>query len=134
MEEKYFYKLIDHEIEWLSYYSMASSREKLNENSNIYDDLKEMKYCKVLTPLDYRCCPGLITSDKPITIETKISDLTQTEFPRGGNKFSPLEAFFILFPERKMEMLNRLIPKPHPWDDPDFYKNQAPLKNPKKSN
>ena len=24
-----------------------------------------------------------------------------------------------------MEMLNKLIPEPHPWDDPDYYTNFA---------
>lgn len=58
-----------------------------------------------------RCSPGLITSDSLITKETKIEDLKQDNFPRGENKFTPLEVFFILYPERKMEMIKRLIPE-----------------------
>ena len=129
MEEKLFYRLINHEIEWLRYYSERNSKLALNQESDIYKDLKPMGYSKTQMPLDYRCCPGLITSDNIITKETKIEELRQCEFPRGNNTYSPLESFFILFPERKMEMLNKLIPEPHPWDDPDYYtKNNKLLK------
>lgn len=129
MEEKILQKLISHEIEWLKYYAERSSRALLNQDSNIYEDLKAMGYTKTRMSLDYRCCPGLITSDNIITKETKIEELKQCEFPRGYNKYSPLEVFCILFPERKMEMLNKLIPEPHPWDDPDYYtKNKKLLK------
>jgi len=129
MEENILQKLVSHEIEWLRYYAERNSRSLLNQDSNIYEDLKPMGYTKTRMTLEYRCSPGLITSDYPIKKETKIEELKQCEFPRTENKYSPLEVFCILFPERKMEMLNKLIPEPHPWDGPDYYtKNNKLLK------
>jgi len=109
MTEELLYKLIDHEIQWLSYYGLREDRELLNENSNIYKDVRSIGYTKRVIELTLRCSPGLITSDVAITKETKIEDLKQDYFPRGENKFTPLEVFFILYPERKMEMIKRLI-------------------------
>jgi len=111
MTEELLYKLIDHEIQWLSYYGLREDRELLNENSNIYKDVRSIGYPKRVIELTLRCSPGLITSDVAITKETKIEDLKQDYFPRGDNKFTPLEVFFILYPERKMEMIKRLIPE-----------------------
>jgi hypothetical protein len=111
MTEELLYKLIDHEIQWLSYYGLREDRELLNENSNIYKDVRSIGYTKRVIELSLRCSPGLITSYTPITKETKIEDLKQDFFPRGENKFTPLEVFFIIFPERKKEMIERLIPE-----------------------
>lgn len=115
MTKEYFYKLIEHELEWLRYYSTRESKSRLNINSDIYKDLKQMNYVKRIINLDIRCSPCLITSDKPITIETKIENLKQIEFPRKGtenNRFTPLETLFIIHPEKKQEYLNKLIPEP----------------------
>ena len=112
MTEELLYKLIDHEIQWLNYYGLREDREKLNEKSNIYCDVRSIGYTKRVVELTLRCSPGLITSDKPITKDTKIEDLRQEGFPRGGNKFTPIEVYFILFPEKKMEIISRLIPEP----------------------
>jgi len=111
MTEELLHKLIDHEIQWLSYYGLREDRELLNEESNIYKDVRSIGYTKRVIELTLRCSPGLISADKPITIDTKIEDLNQDSFPRGDNKFTPLEVFFILYPNRKMEMIKRLIPQ-----------------------
>jgi hypothetical protein len=110
MTEELLYKLIDHEIQWLNYYGLREDREKLNEKSNIYCNVRSIGYTKRVVELTLRCSPGLITSDKPITKDTKIEDLRQEGFPRGENKFTPIEVYFILFPEKKMEIISRLIP------------------------
>lgn len=115
MTEEYFYKLIEHELEWIRYYSTRESKSLLNINSDIYKDLKQMNYVKRVRDLDIRCSPGLITADEPITIHTKIEDLKQIGFPRKGienNRFTPLETLFIIHPEKKQEYLNKLIPEP----------------------
>lgn len=112
MTQESFDRLLDHEIQWLSYYGLREDREKLNENSDIYKDVRSIGYTKRVIPLMDRCSPGLITSDKPITKETKIEELTSCNFPKGENKFTPVETFFILFPERKMELIQKIIPKP----------------------
>lgn len=111
MTEELLYKLIDHEIQWLSYYGLREDRELLNENTDIYKDVRSIGYTKRVIELTLRCSPGLITSDSLITKETKIEDLKQVHFPRGDNKYTPLEVFFILFPKRKIEMIKRLIPE-----------------------
>jgi hypothetical protein len=112
MTEELLYKLIDHEIQWLSYYGLREDRERLNENSDIYKDVRSIGYTKRVIELTLRCSPGLITSDNPITNKTKIEELKQDYFPRGENKYTPLEVLFIIHPEKKMEMIERLIPKP----------------------
>ena len=112
MTEELLYKLIDHEIQWLNYYGLREDREKLNEKSNIYSDVRSIGYTKRVIELTLRWSPGLITSDKSITKDIKIEDLKQESFPRGENKFTPIEVYFILFPEKKMDIINKLIPKP----------------------
>ena len=112
MTEELLYKLIDHEIQWLNYYGLREDREKLNEKSNIYCNVRSIGYTKRVVELTLRCSPGLITSDKPITKDSKIEELKQEGFPRGENKFTPIEVYFILFPENKMEIISRLIPDP----------------------
>lgn len=102
-------KLIDIEIQWLKYYSLASSRESLNEQSDIYSDLKEMAYSKRRMPLAKRCCPYVITSEQKIDKNTDISEVNiSLSKNRGNNVFSPIEAFIKLYPNRKMEIINRL--------------------------
>lgn len=102
-------KYIDIELQWLRYYSLEKTREKLNENSDIYSDLKSIGYTKRVVPLYSRCSPCTLTSDDVITENTNISDIKKAEFNvRGDNKFTPVETFIKLFPERKIEIINRL--------------------------
>lgn len=105
-------KLIDIEIQWIKYYSLASSRESLNELSDIYRDLKEMPYSKRRMSLDKRCCPCVITSEKKIDENTDISEIKISNTKnREINVFSPIETFFKLYPMRKMDIINRLKSK-----------------------
>lgn len=111
MTEELLHKLIDHEIQWLNYYGLKEDRLKLNEKSNIYTDVRSIGYTKRVVELTFRCSPGLITSDEIITKNTKITELKQDSFPRSVNKFTPLEVYFILFPENKKDIIKRLIPE-----------------------
>jgi hypothetical protein len=105
-------KYIDLEIQWLNYYANEETRTKLNENSEIYRDLKSIGYTKRVLKLDSRCCPCTITSDEIITEGTDLSVLRKHEYNiRGENKLSPIETYITIFPKKKMEILNRLIYK-----------------------
>ncbi len=108
--------LIDHEIQWLSYYGLKDDRKKLNIKSDIYKDVKSIGYTKRVIKLVDRCSPGLITSDSEITINSKIEDLYTVTFPIMENRYTPLETYFILFPNKKMDMIQRLIPVDKPWE------------------
>ena len=104
-------KLIDIEIQWLYYYSLAESRRRLNEHSNIYNDLVSIGYTKRVMKLDLRCCPCIITSDEIISEKTDISRLKKVNGLRGENRLSPVEAYISIYPEKKMDIINRLRPK-----------------------
>jgi len=101
-------KLIDIEIQWLHYYAHVESRERLNESSDIYNDLVPIGYTKRVMKLEMRCCPCVITSDEIITEGLDLSKLRKDKNLRGDNRLSPLEAYIKLFPDQKMIMLNRL--------------------------
>ena len=113
MKEKDFWMWVDHEIDWLYYYAWHESRSALNENSDIYTDLKPLGYVKRLMPLDLRCAKCFLTSDKSIEPGTKIEDLCNASYPRKENVMTPLEVAIKIFPEKKMELLNRLRPTPN---------------------
>lgn len=104
-------KLIDLEIQWLYYYSHIDSRNSLNEKSNLYQDLVPIGYTKRVMSLFSRCVPCLITSEETIIEGLDVSKLKKDSSGRGDNKYSPVEAFIIIFPNKKMEILNRLKPK-----------------------
>lgn len=110
MTEIEFNKLIDHEVQWLSYYGLREDREKLNIDSDIYRDVRSIGYTKRVIPLMERCSPGLVTSNEIISENSNLEDIYQVTFPKYENRFTPIEAFFILYPQRKIEIINRLIP------------------------
>lgn len=101
-------KLVELELQWLHYYAHSDSRNKLNENSNIYNDLISIGYTKRVISLDKRCCPCIITSDEMITENFDISKLKKDNNLRGCNRYSPVEAYIKIFPDKKMEILNKL--------------------------
>lgn len=108
MKEEELNKLVDLEIQWLRYYSHRDSKKNLNENSNIYDELKSIGYTKRVVKLDLRCCPCIITSNEIIDEGTNLSLLIKTNGLRGENRLSPLETFIKIYPEKKLEILNKL--------------------------
>jgi len=109
-------KLTKHEINFLRYYAHRDSRDTLTEESDIYEHLIPIGYTKrsvVLLrdhPLVNRCAPGMITSDKPIEYGLDVSELEQATFPydRENNRFTPLETYLILFPEKKLEVIKSI--------------------------
>ena len=103
--------LIDHEINWLYYYGWHEDRANLQESSNIYEALGRMGYTKRVIPLVLRCPSCMITSETQISQNTKLEELTETSMGRGENKLTPLEAAILLFPERKIEFIERIKPK-----------------------
>lgn len=112
MTETELLKLIDHEIQWLNYYGLREDREILNVDSDIYRDVRSIGYTKRVIPLINRCSPGLITSNVEITENTSIEDLYTCYFPKLQNCYTPLEVWFILFPDEKSQMISKLVPKP----------------------
>lgn len=113
MENEVFDKLVRHEIEFLRYYSRKDSRAELTEDSDFYRDLRKMGYTKRDMPLDLRCSPGIVTADEETVEGMDIALLKQYQFPRDAsrNRYSLLEAFVIIYPEKKkwvIEQLNKL--------------------------
>jgi hypothetical protein len=101
-------KLIDLELQWLYYYSDRESKSKLNEESDLYRDLAPMGYTKRPMRLDLRCCPCIITSDETITEGFDINKLIKDNNLRGENRYSPLEVYIKIYPNKKMDIIKRL--------------------------
>jgi hypothetical protein len=97
-------KLVDLEIQWLRYYGHEESRNKLNEKSNLYEDLVSIGYTKRVMKLDLRCCPCTITG-------TELSNLKKENKLRSNTNLSPIEIYIKIYPEKKMEIFNRLKTK-----------------------
>jgi hypothetical protein len=100
--------LVEQEIQWLRYYGHVDSRRELNEKSEIYRDLIPTGYTKRIMPLDRRCSPCIITSEEIICEGFDISKLVKDSNLRGENRYSPIEAYIIIFPEKKMEIFSML--------------------------
>jgi len=101
-------ELVDVELQCLYYYSHWESKNNLNENSNIYNDLISIGYTKKVMKLELRCCPCIITSDETITENFDISKLRVNKTIRGDNKYTPLEVYIKIFPDKKMDILEKL--------------------------
>jgi hypothetical protein len=101
-------KLIDLEIQWLFYYATEESKRNLAKESEIYRDLIPMGYTKRPMSLSSRCVPCIITSNETITENFDINKLRKDTNLRGENRYSPVEAFIIIFPEKKLEIFERL--------------------------
>jgi hypothetical protein len=108
MTEEELYKLVDHEIQWLRYYALAEYRNKLTDKSDIYNELISIGYAKRTTSLDLRCLPCTITSSKKIEAGIDLSELTIDSLPRRENFISPIEAYMIIFPNRRGAIIERL--------------------------
>ena len=101
-------RLVDIELGWLKGYARSDTRMALNINSSIYDDLVSIGWTKKVMKLELRCCPYIITSDETITENFDVSKLKIAHTIRGENRYTPVEAYIKIFPEKKMELLNRL--------------------------
>lgn len=101
-------KLVDLEIQWLRYYAREDSRLLLNENSNIYTDLVSIGYTKRVVPLHLRCVPCVLTAIDGINEDMDLSKLQKLASIKNDNNLSPLEAYIKIYPEQKLQILNRL--------------------------
>lgn len=110
MDKKEFEKLINHEVDWLKYYAFWEDREKLTIDSELYEDLRSIGYAKVNTPLDKRCPKCIVTSDEIITENTNVEDIYYIANLRNHeeNRYTPLEVYLIIYPEKKQEIIDKL--------------------------
>ncbi len=109
-------KMVDHEIQWLSYYSTDDSRSNLTIDSNIYSDLIQMGYCKRPTPLHLRCSICLLSNDSEISESTDLKSLVKVDRVKTKFDYTPLEAFLILYPDQKKIIIDKLRPKESKWE------------------
>lgn len=109
MTQKEYDRAIDHEISWLRYYALRSTRELLNKESNLYRDLVSIGYTKRVIPLWLRCPYCVLTSNKKIDLNTPIEELEIIGEPtnNNSNRYTALE-FEWLNPDKREEIIKRL--------------------------
>jgi hypothetical protein len=110
VNKKKLLKLAETEINWLRFYSTPESIYNLSEESDFYSELEPIGYAGNLIKLDNCCIPCIVKSEAPIDKKTKVSDLkiiTSTR-DKDNNKYSPLEAYWNLYPESRVEIINKL--------------------------
>lgn len=110
LDKKNFIHLVNIELDWLQFYSSPESRYTLSEDSDLYSELKPVGYTGGFVNLDNCCIPCIITSEKTITKKTKISELKTITSVRdkSENKYSPLEVYWILYPNKREEVIQKL--------------------------
>lgn len=110
MNKKDLQRALDTEIGGLRYYLHISSKVEMTVDSKLYDEFISIGYTKRPLPLDRRCAPFAITSNEKITIDTNVEDLYIIYELKDGekNKYTPLEIFWILYPERRREIILNL--------------------------
>jgi hypothetical protein len=107
MTEKYFNDLVEHEINWLRYYSMRDSRNELTDDiENIYDFLVPIGYTKRVIELSKRCSAGTILYKEGMIIK----DFEVLHEPKNEkeNKFSALQVKWILDKENRKSIIDKL--------------------------
>jgi hypothetical protein len=109
MTQKEYDRAIDHEISWLKYYALRSTRELLNKESNLYKDLVSIGYTKKVIPLWLRCPYCIITSNNKIDLNTPIKELEIIREPRdnNNNRYTALE-FEWLNPNKREYIIKKL--------------------------
>lgn len=110
MNKKDLLKALDTELCALRYYCHVSSKKSMTINSKLYDEFIPIGYTKRPMLLSRRCAPIVLTANEKITIDTKLEDLYIIyEFSdKNKNKYTPLEVFWILYPERREEIITNL--------------------------
>lgn len=110
MDLKEYNKAVEQEISWLRYYANKDTRELLNTESNLYNDLISIGYTKRVTPLWLRCPCFNLTSNIKIDINIKIEDLETIGEGRNSemNRYTPLEIEWMKYPEKRLEIIKKL--------------------------
>lgn len=110
LDKKKFMKLVNIELDWLKFYTTPESIYNLTEESDLYSELKPIGYAGGLVSLDNCCIPCIITSEKTINNKIKITDLKTITSTRSKNenRYSPLEVYWILYPKKRSEVINKL--------------------------
>lgn len=105
-------KYVDHELQWLRYYALEEDRKKLTESSDIYSELRSIGYTKRVIPLHKRCVSCSITSktNTPFCKYSLLDDLISIQEYKNHqeNKFTPLEVYWELFPEKRSWVIEKL--------------------------
>ena len=101
-------KWVDVEIGQLRYYGYRPDRESLTIDSNIYNDIRSIGYAKRTMDLIKRCSWTTITSDETITSNSKIDDMYEIHTWDRSNKYSPLEIYWMIYPEKRSEIIKLL--------------------------
>ena len=114
MKEEELQKHIEHELQFLRYYANRESRISLAESSDLYSVLYERHHpgftnTRIL-PLTLKCAPCMITSNTAITKNSSVDDVFETKDSRDieKNVYTPLEAFWIMFPKRRIWVISVL--------------------------
>ena len=110
MNKKDLLKALDTELNALRYYAHISSRESMSIDSKLYEEFIPIGYTKRPMVLSRRCATIVLTANEQITSNTKLEDLYIVyEFSdKNKNKYTPLEVFWILYPERREEIIVNL--------------------------
>lgn len=107
-DKKQLARWVETELSTLRYYGLREDRYLLNENSDIYKELRSIGYTKRPMTLMDRCIPATIKCDSEITTETSINDLYVVFERKSETTYSPCEIFMKLFPDRKKEIIDIL--------------------------
>ncbi len=107
MDKEELWNDVDREINWLAYYGHKDSKEKLNMDEPIYDQLISIGYTKVVTPLDVRCNGWLCFEWRDGMTIDDLVPLNKRRNP-DENKFTPLEIWVKLYPGDKEIIYKRL--------------------------
>lgn len=103
-------KLVNQEISCLTYYGYREDREKLSINSEIYAEIRSIGYTKRPMKLIKRCSPCILTSKEPIVkgLSEEKLEMCYDFHIRIENKYSPLEVYLILYPEKRKEIIEKI--------------------------
>lgn len=89
-------KYVIHELEWLKYYAIEKSRQELNSESPIYDQLESIGYTKRVVSLPDRCTGARV---KRNSNNDDWSITTEESRNHKNNVYTSLEAWLIIYPE-----------------------------------
>lgn len=103
-------KGVELELQWLKYYSYGPSKENLDMNKSLYDQLVPIGYAKKNIELHKRCAFLRVTSEYRINKLIKLDQLTETVLYRDdiNNIFTALDVWMLMYPEDNEWVLEQL--------------------------